>query len=451
MRLLFIGLTAALCRVATASLQIVPGGTWTTPNGEHMQAHGAGLIQVNGTYYMVGEDKSGGSSFSNVNCYSSTNLVQWTLIGAVLSRQASGDLGPNRVVERPKIIYNDKTKKYVLWMHMDSSSYGEARVAVATGDSVCGKYTYLRSFQPLGRESRDMGLFKDDDGKGYLLTEDRKYGLRIVALSDDFTSPTTDVFSWKLDGGNRVEAPAMLKLGKTYFMFASMMTGWDANENQYTTSTSLTGGWSGWKKFADSGSKTYNSQTTYILKTGESSAIYMGDRWLKDNLMASSYVWLPLTISGTSVTMKNQVSWVPTTNFAAWQQPPPENSYEAEKATYGGKARNVDCSGCSAKLAAGYIGGPDKGTVSFGGIKSDIDGLTTIRIKYINADSSPRYANVRVNGDAGRKIAFLPAKGDPASSVLHANLKKGSDNSIVIEGLGTAWGPDVDRLMVPVQ
>lgn len=47
----------------------------------------------------------------------------------------------------------------------------------------------------------------------------------------------------------------MVKLGKTYFMFASMMTGWDANENQYTTSTSLSSGWSGWKKFADSGSK----------------------------------------------------------------------------------------------------------------------------------------------------------------------------------------------------
>jgi hypothetical protein len=71
------------------------------------------------------------------------------------------------VVERPKVIYNDKTRKYVLWMHMDSSvrqfrafssfcvladivdqSYGEARVAVASGDSVCGKYTYHRSFQP---------------------------------------------------------------------------------------------------------------------------------------------------------------------------------------------------------------------------------------------------------------------------------------------------------------
>lgn len=117
-------------------------------NGEHLQAHGAGLIQVNGVYYMIGEDKSGGSEFSNVNCYSSTDLVQWTYVGALLSRTGSGDLGPNRVVERPKVIYNDKTRKYVLWMHMDSSNYGEARVAVATGDSVCGKYQYIRSFQP---------------------------------------------------------------------------------------------------------------------------------------------------------------------------------------------------------------------------------------------------------------------------------------------------------------
>ncbi len=167
--------------------------------------------------------------------------------------------------------------------------------------------------------------------------------------------------------------------------------------------------------------------------------------------MASTYVWLPLTISGTTVTMKNKVSWVPTTNFAAWQEPAAENSYEGERATYGGKARDVDCSTCSGKVTAGYIGGPDKGSVSFTGIRSDIDGLTTIRIKFLNGDSSPRYANVRVNGDAGRKVAFLPAKGDPATSTLHANLRRGSDNTIVIEGYGSGWGPDVDRLMVPVQ
>lgn len=131
-----------------------------------------------------------------------------------MSRTASGDLGPNRIVERPKVLFNDKTGKYVLWMHIDSSDYADAKVGVATGDSVCGKYStsaslsecfapgwsvrngfrrvnlrlmvcffcanrgcvfavdYLRSFRPLGFQSRDMGLFKDDDGTGYLLTED---------------------------------------------------------------------------------------------------------------------------------------------------------------------------------------------------------------------------------------------------------------------------------------
>ncbi len=101
--------------------------------------------------------------------------------------------------------------------------------------------------------------FSHTRDKWTLTTRQRQYGLRIVALSDDFLSPTTDVYGWKLEGGSRVEAPAMVKLDKTYFMFASMMTGWDSNDNQYTTSTSLSSGWSGWKKFADSGSKVSNS------------------------------------------------------------------------------------------------------------------------------------------------------------------------------------------------
>lgn len=69
-------------------------------------------------------------------------------------------------------MHNKQTGKYVLWMHIDSADYGEAKIGVAVGDSVCGKYTYLRSERPLGFESRDSGVFVDDDGKGYLLTED---------------------------------------------------------------------------------------------------------------------------------------------------------------------------------------------------------------------------------------------------------------------------------------
>lgn len=122
---------------------------------------------------MIGEEKTDGSAFQAVNCYSSTNLVEWSFEGRLISRtEEAGDLGPNRIIERPKVIKNDSTGKYVLYLHIDSSDYKDARVGVGIGDSVCGEYEYLRSFRPLGFQSRDIGVYKDDDGKAYLLSED---------------------------------------------------------------------------------------------------------------------------------------------------------------------------------------------------------------------------------------------------------------------------------------
>ena len=93
-------------------------------------------------------------------------------MGALLSQESSGDLGPNRAVERPKVIHNSKTGNYVLWMHIDDSSYNEAKVGVATGSTVCGQYHYLGSWQPLGYQSRGMTLYQELDGTTYLMSED---------------------------------------------------------------------------------------------------------------------------------------------------------------------------------------------------------------------------------------------------------------------------------------
>jgi hypothetical protein len=80
---------------------------------------------------------------SKPNLLCSQDLVQWTFVNELLTLQSSGDLGPNRVVERPHVLYNDATSKYVMWMHIDDSSYAEARAGVATSSSICGDYTYL--------------------------------------------------------------------------------------------------------------------------------------------------------------------------------------------------------------------------------------------------------------------------------------------------------------------
>ncbi|KAK3388524.1 glycosyl hydrolase [Sordaria brevicollis] len=424
---------------ALAALQIVPGGTWTASNGDHLNAHGAGVIIVNSTFYLIGEDKSQGSVFTGVNCYSSTDLVQWKYEGALLSRTgSSGDLGPNRIIERPKVIYNDATRKYVMWMHVDSSNYGDAKVGVATSDTVCGKYSYNGSFRPLGFESRDMGLFKDDDGKAYLLTEDRKNGLRINLLSPDYLSLSPSSPGSVHLFPQQIESPALLKVSGRYYMFGSHLTGWDPNDNVFSTSLSLSGPWSDWAIFADKGSNTYFSQTTYVLDYGGGNVMYMGDRWRSKNLRTSSYVWLPMEISGTKVVLKNRGSWVPNVGTGGkWAVAPGENGYEGEKGTYGGGAKEVSWS------------------VTISGVQSNNPegGVTTVMIRYMNGDSGPRYAGVSVNGGSPQKVAFEGTAGEVGvSSVVVKGLRQGSGNTIVVSGWeGAGWGPDVDRVVVPVQ
>jgi len=178
---------------------------------------------------------------------------------------------------------------------------------VATSSSVCGSYTYRGSFKPLGHDSLDDNLFLDG-GTGYFMSEDRTdKKLQIYRLSSDFLSVSALVATV-----NQYEAPTMAKIGGTYYLSGSHLTGWATNDNQYTTATSISGPWSSWRSFAPSGTNTCNSQTTSILPVSGSSGtsyIFLGDRWNAGNLADSRYIWEPLTISGTTVSMTCQTSW----------------------------------------------------------------------------------------------------------------------------------------------
>jgi hypothetical protein len=301
-----------------ATVSFTPGATWTDQNGSSLQMHGLGIIKVGGTWFAFGEDKtgesSGNTSFQDIPCYSSTDLAHWTFQSTALTRQSSGDLGPNRIVERPKVLFNPSTNQYVMYMHIDNSSYGEAKVGVATSSSVCGPYSYRGSFQPLGFQSRDIGLFQDTDGSAYLLTEDRANGLRIDRLSSDYLSVTGAVAVFA-----DVEAPAMVKIGGTYYLFGSHLTGWSTNDNIYATSTSPAGGWSAFTTFAPVGTHTYNTQTANIIPVAGGTYIYAGDRWTTANLGTSPLVWLPLTIHGTVVTLGSYNQWSLDPNAGTWQ------------------------------------------------------------------------------------------------------------------------------------
>lgn len=284
-----------------------PGTVAYDTSGNIIEAHGEGLTKVGSTYYWLGEDKTNGASFQNIKCYSSTNLKDWTFVGNVLTEQSSGDLGPNRIVERPHVIYNSSTKQYVMYMHIDNSSYSERKAGVATSSSVCGSYTYKGSFKPLGYDSLDDNLFLDGT-TAYFVSEDRTDSdLRIYKLSSDYLSVSSLVKTLP-----HYEAPAIAKIGSTYFIFGSHLTGWSTNDNQYATASSISGTWSSWKSFAPSGTNTCNSQTTAIVPiTGSSTTswLYLGDRWNSSNLSDSRYIWEPLNVSGTTASISCLTSW----------------------------------------------------------------------------------------------------------------------------------------------
>ena len=193
------------------------------------------------------------------------------------------------------MIYNNTTGRYVMWMHIDNTSYTDRRAGVAVSSTPCGPYTYLGATRPMGIQSRDLGLFKDDDGTAYMIQEDPAAGMRIDRLSADYTSAQSTVAIFP-----SLESPAMAKVGGRYFLLASHLTGWATNDNVYATATSLAGPWSGFTNFAPAGTRTYDSQTSFLLPvTGSAgtSYVYVGDRWNSSNLNSSLPVWLPITLT----------------------------------------------------------------------------------------------------------------------------------------------------------
>jgi hypothetical protein len=70
-----------------------------------------------------------------VACYSSTNLAQWTFRNQVLKTRTLENFGRGWVLERPKVFYNAKTKKFVMYMHIDGPLPGEPLTVTVPADS----------------------------------------------------------------------------------------------------------------------------------------------------------------------------------------------------------------------------------------------------------------------------------------------------------------------------
>lgn len=275
--------------------------------GRIAQLHGIGIQRVGEYWYAWGEDKTAGDRFTAVACYRSTDLEHWRFVGDALSA-GEGDLAPDRIIERPKALQRPDGR-WVLIVHVESADYSDARVGYAIADLPEGPYEYLGSERPLGNISRDIGVYQED-GIGYLLSEDRDNGLHIYRLSPDYCGVEEVVATLRQQERPEIgyESPTLVRHDGTYYLFGSDLTGWDLNDNKYATAPELRGPWSSWRDFAPAGSRTFESQVSVVLPVADGH-VYLGDRWRRDDLASSAPVWLPLTIEDGSARLEWRDEW----------------------------------------------------------------------------------------------------------------------------------------------
>jgi hypothetical protein len=294
----------------TSGAAIVLGTIFTDDQGRVAQLHGIGIQRVDGRWWAWGEDKSAGATFTAVAVYSSADLTTWRFEGNALKADA-GDLGRGRIIERPKALQRpDGT--WILYLHVDSADYTDARVGYAIADSPAGPYEYLGSERPLGNVSRDIGVYAEA-GVAYLLSEDRDHGLHIYRLNAEWTGVESIVTTLRQQSNPEIgyESPALVKHEGTYYLFGSDLTGWAMNDNKYTTARSLAGPWTPWRDFAPPGTRTFDSQVSTVVHLHGDAFLYVGDRWLPHDLAISPAIWLPLTLRNGTAALTRMESWQP--------------------------------------------------------------------------------------------------------------------------------------------
>jgi hypothetical protein len=197
------------------------------------------------------------------------------------------------IIERPKVVYNPHTGKYMMFVHMEGgtydSSYGTARVLIAEASHPAGPYKILWAYRVHFVENthssdnglskgmtRDQGVLVDEDGTAYQFgsTEENRFmsinklsydyrtfeGIPAYAAGGNQTEMLIEGYQNKMGGnfnwlfGNQREAPApfihYLQDGMTmdnspnhtykrYYAITSYSSGWFPNpQGMYRTAHS---------------------------------------------------------------------------------------------------------------------------------------------------------------------------------------------------------------------
>ena len=277
---------------------IYPGQVWLDTNGKPIQAHGGSVLYVDGIYYWYGENKEKTTGENaiwhwGVRCYASADLYNWEDKGLIIPpdlEDPESPIHPTSMMDRPHIIYNKKTKKYVCWLKIMEKD-GTQTETVLTADHILGPYKIVRKgLRPLNMSAGDFDLAVAPDGKAYYYFE-RVHSETICAdLTEDYTDVTgyySTHFPRKFPPYVREATSHFVRKGKHY-LITSGTTGYMPNPSEAAIADTWHGPYTvlGNPHPGDESSTSFHSQIASVFKVEGKKDLYIAvaDRWLPEHM-----------------------------------------------------------------------------------------------------------------------------------------------------------------------
>ena len=274
---------------------IRPGKEWMDTNGKPIQAHGFQVLysEQEKLWYWYGENKEntkkGGTVWTKgIRYYTSRDLYNWEDRGLMIppSDDLNDPLHPTYCIDRPLIIYCEKTGKYVCWIKIMAGEISQF-MTVLTADRFEGPYTYDRKiYKPLKMDTGDFTLHADSETKkAYIWFERPHFQLICATLTDDYTA-VTDEFSVHYDGlfpPLTREAPTFFERNGKKYLFTSGTTGYFPNKSDVCVFDDYHGEYRslGDPHIGDKSNTSFSSQISCVIKLPETEQyVALADRWM---------------------------------------------------------------------------------------------------------------------------------------------------------------------------
>ena len=272
---------------------IKPGQVWLDTEGKRIHAHGGSVMYIDGTYYFYGENKEktdgrNGIWHWGVRCYASKDLYNWEDKGLIIPPEPDdphSSLHPTACMDRPHIIYNKTTKKYVAWLKIMHDRL--QTMTILTADHILGPYTKVKEdYRPLGMSCGDFDLVVAPDGKAYYYFE-RVHSETICAdLTDDYLGVTgyySTHFPHICPPYVREATAHFYRHGKHYLV-TSGTTGYLPNPSEVAVADTWHGPYTvlGDPHPTDPSTTSFHSQISSVFKVPGKKDLYIAcaDRWL---------------------------------------------------------------------------------------------------------------------------------------------------------------------------